>query len=68
MPFLAKYESRSSRQVVAQCEMCAKFGISQQKETLMPHKLPTRPRGKVANDLFECVQELHVHGHYGLLQ
>ena len=46
--------SAEIRQVVAQCETCAKFGTSQQKETLMPHELSSRPWQKIALDLFEC--------------
>ena len=46
--------SAEVRQLVAQCETCAKFGTSLQKETLRPHELPRRPWQKIAVDLFEC--------------
>ena len=46
--------SAEIRQLVAQCETCAKFSTSQQKETLKTHELPSRPWQKIAVDLFEC--------------
>ena len=46
--------SGRARQLVAQCETCAKCSTSQKKETLKPHELPSRPWQKVAVDLFEC--------------
>ena len=45
--------SAEIRQLVAQCTTCARFCTSQQKETLMPHELPSRPWQKVGVDLFE---------------
>ena len=37
---------------VSRCERCRNFEISNQKETLMPHELPSRPWEKVGTDLF----------------
>ena len=37
---------------ISRCERCRNFEISNQKETLMPHKLPSRPWEKVGTDLF----------------
>ena len=45
--------SAEIKQEVEQCEICQTFKESQQKETLMPHEVPMRPRQKVGRDLFE---------------
>ena len=37
---------------ISRCERCRNFEISNQKETLMPHELPSRPWEKVGTDLF----------------
>ena len=37
---------------ISRCERCRNFEISNQKETLMPHELPSRPWEKVGADLF----------------
>ena len=37
---------------LSRCERCRNFEISNQKETLMPHELPSRPWEKVGTDLF----------------
>ena len=44
----------------AQCEICAKFSTSQQKETLKPHELPLRPWQKIAVDLFKCNSQTYM--------
>ena len=38
---------------VSTCEICREYERSQAKETLMSHEIPTRPRQRVAADLFE---------------
>ena len=41
------------RSMVENCETCNKYKIKQQKETLLPDVLPTRPWEKVGMDLFQ---------------
>ena len=36
----------------AQCDVCRSFDNRQQKETLHPHSVPTRPWAKIDIDLF----------------
>ena len=40
------------KEMIASCETCRKFDVSQQKETLQSHELSSRPWEKVAVDLF----------------
>jgi hypothetical protein len=40
------------RQYISTCDVCRTFEVSQQKETLMSHELPSRPWEKVGVDLF----------------
>ena len=40
------------RDYISRCERCRNFEISNQKETLLPHELPSRPWEKVGTDLF----------------
>ena len=37
---------------VGRCETCCTFQVQQQRETLHPHEVPTRPWAKVGTDLF----------------
>ena len=41
------------KQLIEACETCRKYQISQPRESLMPHEVPTRPWQKVGVDLFE---------------
>ena len=45
--------SAEIKQQVEAYEICRTFEVSQQKETLMPHEVPSRPWEKVGVDLFE---------------
>ena len=45
--------SAEIKEMVAVCETCRTYENSQQKETLMPHRIPTRPWEQVGVDLFE---------------
>ncbi|CAB3981085.1 Retrovirus-related Pol poly from transposon [Paramuricea clavata] len=38
---------------VKKCDLCCSIGPKQSKETLICHKVPDRPWGKIATDLFE---------------
>ena len=38
--------------MVEQCTTCQEYRTAQQKEPLLPHELPERPRQMVATDLF----------------
>ena len=40
------------RDLVSNCDMCAEFQANQQKEPLVIHSIPNRPRSKVLMDLF----------------
>ena len=44
--------SAEIKEMIAACEICRTYGASQQKETLMPHELPTRPWEQIGVDLF----------------
>jgi hypothetical protein len=44
--------SAEIRQLVEACETCQKFSGGQTKETLKSHEIPSRPREKIATDLF----------------
>ena len=39
--------------MIATCETCRKYEISHQKESLIPHEVPSRPWEQVGVDLFE---------------
>ena len=41
------------KQYISTCKICCQYDVSQQKEALMSHDIPTRPREKVGVDLFE---------------
>ena len=45
--------SAEIKQQVEAGEICRTFEMSQQKQTLMPHEVPSRPWEKVGTDLFE---------------
>ena len=45
--------SAEIKQLVEVCETCRKFETNQQKETLLPHDIPSHPWEKVGTDLFE---------------
>ncbi|KAK3752981.1 hypothetical protein QZH41_016289 [Actinostola sp. cb2023] len=45
--------SADIRQLIETCETCRKFEVSQPKESLMPHEVPSRPWQRVGVDLFE---------------
>ena len=45
--------SAEIKQQVEACEICRTYETSQQKETLMPHEVPSRPWEKVGTDIFE---------------
>ena len=45
--------STEIKQRVKACEICRTFELSQQKETLMPQEVPSRPWEKVGTDLFK---------------
>lgn len=36
----------------SRCETCATYGITQQKETLIGHDVPDRPRARISAELF----------------
>ena len=44
--------SAEIKEMIAACETCRRFETSPQKETLMPHAVPSRPWAKVGIDLF----------------
>ena len=44
--------SAEIKHYVSMCEICHSFETCQQKETLMPHEVPSRPWEKVGIDLF----------------
>ena len=41
------------KELIASCETCRKYEASNQKETLMPHEVPSRPWEQIGVDLFE---------------
>ncbi|KAK3710010.1 hypothetical protein QZH41_003337 [Actinostola sp. cb2023] len=45
--------SADIRQLIETCETCRKFEVSQPKESLMPHEVPSHPWQRVGVDLFE---------------
>lgn len=45
--------SRDIKYMISQCSTCLKYSPRQQKETLIPHEIPTYPFQKVGTDLFE---------------
>uniref|UniRef100_A0A8C5QD11 Gypsy retrotransposon integrase-like protein 1 n=1 Tax=Leptobrachium leishanense TaxID=445787 RepID=A0A8C5QD11_9ANUR len=49
------------KEYIDQCDICRSFDTKQQKETLMPHEIPTRPWEKIGTDLFTF------HGHEYLI-
>ena len=44
--------SSEIKHYIATCDICRTYENSQQKETLMPHELPSRPWERVGTDLF----------------
>ena len=38
---------------VEKCDICRRYESRQQKETLIPHEIPSRPWAKVGTDLFQ---------------
>ena len=41
------------KELIASCETCRKYETSNQKESLMPHEVPSRPWEQIGVDLFE---------------
>ena len=52
--------SAEIKQQVEACEICRTYETSQQKETLMPYEVPSRPWEKVGTDIFELKNKSYV--------
>jgi len=45
--------------LIASCETCRKYETSNQKESLMPHEVPSGPCEQIEVDLFELNKKIH---------
>ena len=52
--------SAEIKDMVANCSTCLTFRNKQQRETLIPHPMPTQPWAEVATDLFTLHNRLYV--------
>lgn len=52
--------SAEVKQMIEICPTCRKFEVSHQKESLMPHEVPSRPWQRVGVDLFELYNRAYL--------
>ena len=48
------------KDIVSQCAICNEFSGAQQKESMIPHEIPTKPWEIRATDLFELDRETYI--------
>ena len=48
------------KDIISQCAICNEFRGAQQKESMIPHELPTKPWEICATDLFELDRETYI--------
>ena len=53
--------SAQIKDIISQCSICNEFRGTQQKEPMLPHKIPTKPWEICATDLFELDKETYCH-------
>ena len=48
------------KDIISQCSICNEFRGTQQKESMLPHDIPTKPWEICATDLFELDKETYI--------